>query len=446
MRFLQSTGRFRRLDSWKGTLYLAGTCNISDADLLRSFNSGKFPNNLRGNHALVWIDSGGDWAAAVDHLATIPLFYSNETITDQFLTLCESQADLEEDTVFLRIREMCGELTIGPRTPWLQLKRLEPCCMIQNGYQTKYLDLNDIACDSRDNRRAVQQAVESSFEKNLRDRNTLLLSSGTDSVTLAAIAHRLGVKNRFTYLHVYSHKSPTSEKATVERIAKDMQLQVRYHRSDYSGDIVPEISARHYALWMDNPFPSKRLAVTSEELADTRIYCGELGDQLWGGVMFAPLLRYAAQTDILRLDDVVNIWLNYRCSFGSSHELEQNAKLQRIIAEPGGAEAYDEIRAWFAEFYSTDRSDLLAGFRTWNLLTRGPFELMAAAQDDLDWFVPFADWEVVRECLSTHSSFFMPGGKVKHLQWSIWGEFASRIPWEKQKNGYGIPARDKIKA
>jgi hypothetical protein len=267
-------------------------------------------------------------------------------------------------------------------------------------------------------------------------------------VTLAAIVKKLGLEDRFSFVHAYSGSQPLTERCLVSEIAEEMRLRVTEARVDFSGDVIPSLRARHYSFWVENPFLAKRLAIEGAGLADRRLFTGELGDQLFGGPKNATLLNYALQAKKVSAEEVARIWVNQSASYGRDCGIRPYGKIELAFDEaPEARSAYEELVAEIAAAFSRMPSrDFLNRIMLLNYLVKGPYRTWAYSQDELDWAHPFASWDLFDYAFRLSSEQkISEGGRPKALLLRAWKDHLSEIPWRKPKHGFGIPARSKLR-
>lgn len=434
----------------EGELWFAGRANIEWSALSRALGSGKFPYQIRGNFAFVWKGVNGDFVAAVDHLASTPLFYSEKNISNNFYELKKTlKAPTSNPKPEIEIQLLGGQTYFGEETTIKEIRRIRPCHFLKNGKQECFLNLFLHKGNEDLRQKDFIELVESKVKDLARNQNTLLLSGGTDSTALAGIIKKIGLENHFEFVHIYSEHQALSENHVVESIADRMKLRVNHLKVNFSGGILPEERERQFSFWVDNPFLAKRKAIELAGLQRTRIFTGELGDQLFGGPKNPTLLNYAAQAKSISSKEVAAIWINLSASYGKCGGYIPNLKLQNLMEEDYTARiAYQELLGCLAhDFDCMQTDDLLNKFMLLNYLVKGPYRTWAYSQDELDWVHPFADWEIFDFMFRLKSSVkFGEGGMAKWLLLDSWRSYVSEIPWNIPKHGLGIPSIEKIRA
>lgn len=434
----------------EGELWFAGRANLDWQKLSQILGSGKFPYEIRGNFAFVWRGLNGDFVAAVDHLASIPLFYSEKNISNNFSELKKSlTTQTPNPKPEIEIQLLGGQTYFGEETTLKEIRRVRPCHFLKNGKQECFLNLFLHQGNENLNKKNFIELVEAKVENLASEQNTLLLSGGTDSTALAGIIKKIGLENKFEFVHVYSEHQALSENHVVAALAEKMKLKVRYLKVNFSGGILPEERDRQFSFWVDNPFLAKRKAIDLAGLRDTRIFTGELGDQVFGGPKNPALLSYCAQTKNISSHEIAAIWVNLSASYGKCNGYLPNLKLQNLIEEDFTARiAYQELVGCLAhDFDCMQTEDLLNRFMLMNYMVKGPYRTWAYSQDELDWVHPFADWEIFDYMFRLKSEEkFGESGMAKWLLLDSWRDYVSELPWNIPKHGMGIPSIEKIRA
>lgn len=431
-----------------GTLHCFGAANLGWEKVAEQLALGRMPESIRGSFAFVW-DGAQETIAAVDHVATFPLFYSAEGVSHVFHELLKATPGAEPNpAVEFEIQFLGGQSYGTEETTYKQIRRLQPGHYLRSGKQTAYIDYLSYEGNEALDLPRFTAIVEERMLSLAREENALLLSGGTDSVALAGIVKKLGLQDRFRFVHAYSGNQPLTESHIVARIAKEMQLEVTQSRVDFSGDILPAQSGRQFSFWIENPFPAKRLAIESAGAGRCRIFTGELGDQLFGGPKNPALLSYALQNPRFSAEELAALWINLSASYGRNHGFETFGKIRLLFEEhPGSREAYLALRARIADLFSRLRGkDFLNRLMMMNFLIKGPYRTWAYSQDELDWAHPFASWEIFDFAFRLRAEEKVGlGGASKAILLNAWRPYLSALPWSIPKHGFGIPARSKLR-
>jgi asparagine synthetase B (glutamine-hydrolysing) len=441
--------KFKKFSHPLGELFYLGSSNLSWSQLVEKILKGQGFNEIRGNFAFVWVGER-DWVAAVDHLSSIPLFFSDNCISNLF---CDLMAKLENPqknrSIEFQMGFLGGQSFYSDETTVQGIRRILPGHYVKNGKATPYIDYLSYLGDEPPNPLLFRNLTESIFSDLVATENTLLLSGGTDSTALAAISKKLRVDKSFHYLNIFSSLQLSEEKETVEQVAKDMELEVRFQEILLSGDIDPEISHRQFCFWIENPFPGKRKAIELNGRSQTRIFTGEIGDQLFGGPKNPALLNYAFQTKNISPEAVAKIWVNLSDTYGRESGFATNNRIEAVIESDSVArEAYTQLVGNIADVFEKMKSkDYLHRIMLLNYLVKGPYRMWAYSQDSLDWAHPFADWQLFDYCFRRPSNEKVSSGGIsKSILLEHWRSYLSELPWQKGKSGFGIPAKNKFRA
>ncbi len=429
-----------------------GSANQSWIDIGHSLLSGQLPRDIRGCFAFIWFGPNRT-VAAVDHIQSVPLFYSEISVSNIFSDLLKAQPSRQENHKLKVQIELLGGHSLSSETTDNQIQRILPGHFLisERGKpttQTPFINFYETLEMRPSLVEDLQGAVEDSLRSLAGQDNALLLSAGTDSTTLAGVIRKLGLQGRFKFVHAHSPYQPLSEKRLVEQIAKDMGLDVVYSEVDFSGDIIERDSDRQYSFWIENPFSGKKLAVKNVGLENCRIFTGELGDQLFGGPKNPALLSYALQQPNLDSETIATMWINLSASYGRDCGLSTSLRILDLIDGDSVANsAYEELLNQLVKIFESLNDKSLANrLMRLNYLTKGPYRMWAYSQDTLDWAHPFASWELFQLAfaLSPEQKFGV-NGTPKKLLADLWGSYLTELPWRISKYGFGIPAASKLR-
>jgi asparagine synthetase B (glutamine-hydrolysing) len=442
---------FSALSTPLSTLHHAGAASLPWAEVQASLERGAFPEALRGEFAFVW-EGADDTVAAVDHLATIPLFYTDAIVAPLFHELHASLAEPRADPFSRHMMWLLFGHSLGERTTCAQISRLSAGHYLRRGRQVQFIDLSAIPTDDALGPGPLGEVVESALRRCLDPGrpNVLLLSAGTDSVALAGIIRKHGLEPRFDYVHIYSDRQWLTEAPLARQIAAEMGLPLRMVEVRTTAHALPEDEGRGpgrlSAFWLDDYIASKVLGVRAAGHAGSTIFTGELGDQLFGGRETAVLLNQVLARGRVDVRELCTVWLNLGYSFNTvSGAAPGPGIVDKLAREPGFAEVYAYLLDTLAGiFRGASTRDLLNRILLLNLADRGPFRMYAYSQDPMRWAHPFAAWSVVEQALRTPSRWKLAGGTPKAILRTLWGDWVSPIPWETPKSGMRIPVRHRL--
>jgi hypothetical protein len=306
-------------------------------------------------------------------------------------------------------------------TTVIGVRRILPGHYVKNGKPTPYIDYLSYLGDEPANPAAFRDLAETIFFDLTKDRNTLLISRGTVSKALAGISKKLHLEKKFQYLHAYSPFQFLEEKQAVQQVAREIDISVRFQETALSGDI---------------------------DLEDTRVFTGEIGDQLLGRPKNPALLNYGLPAKSISPDEVAKIWINFSDTFGRESGFTASKRIQALIeSESVAREAYTLLVGNLANVFEYMKSkDYLHRVMLLNYLVKGRYRMWAHSQDSLDWVHPFADWQLFYYCFRRPSSEKVScGGVQKWISLESWRPYLSELPWKRGMSGFGIPAKNKFR-
>lgn len=436
------SNKFREYTFGDTQLFLAGHINMPEKELARQLAKGSFPDSIRGNFAFVFKGNGKTFAA-VDHLCTVPLFYTQNTIGNVFSDVKHTLSCSSDNHQKLIQRQLLGGQTLGLGTTVNEIERICPGHYLHNGQQYEYLNLCDYQ-ETTDQTETIANCCNLAITQLAETQNSLLMSAGTDSTALAAAMQQNHIPCEF--VHVYSENSVLSEAHHAKRISQEMGLNTVFHHQAVSGDILPNDSERQYSFWIENPFSAKKAAII-EGGYSRNVFNGEVGDQLFGGPKNNTLLYYATQAKQINPEYIANIWINQSATYGRSHAFVPDPHVASLVQSSEGNAAKQEIVDYIADVLNnSNMNSLVKKFMLLNLMIKGPYRVWAYSQDsDINWKIPFAEWKVVDAALQlTEHAIYAPDGRDKSVFRKIWVN-TSNIPWELAKHGFGIPAKSKYR-
>jgi asparagine synthetase B (glutamine-hydrolysing) len=430
----------------QGQLFYWGRCNMDWNAVADTLATGQFPQRIRGEFAFIW-QTENETMAAVDHVATYPLFYSAEKISNVF---CNVLSSLKSRQPNLRVEhqiQFLGGHSLGSETTDRAIQRLLPGHFLKEGRLHRYIDLLDYMGDEQLHTGEFSALVESTIEQLIGAKNTLLFSGGTDSTALAGIVKKIGRVADFKFVHVYSALQSQSELNIIAQTSTEMGLQIETARVDMSGDILPEISDRQFSFWIENPFPAKRRAVELLGLQDNHLFTGELGDQLFGGPKNSSLINYALQTPQIDVRVVATLWLNQSATYGRNSSRNLCGKIEDYLNDyPESRPVLEELLQQIGEiFQKIPTPDFLHRLMLMNYVIKGPYRTWAYSQDTLHWVHPFASWRLFDLTFRTSSKAkIYNGGISKSILLDTWRDHLSPLPWSLPKHGLGVPTKSKL--
>lgn len=422
-----NTEKFTHYTSEFGDLYIAGRIDQEISEVFLSLNNGNFPKNLRGNFALIYINPKVT-CFAVDHFATIPLFYTDSHVGTYFKDVYDTLTSPSSNDFIQKVIRLHGGYSLGSATNINEISRVEPCTYVWNNVSTKYIDIFEGGKQEFDKEKSIQ-ILKTAVERCAGDSNAIFLSGGKDSSTL------LGCMLDWGYdvdtVSLYSRHQLYSEKNIVERLDEAYKTNTHFVEVEYSGKVLGGDNSQFFSFWIENPFGAKRLAVDTLGWRNKTFITGEGGPLVFNHKI--PL-TYALQTgtieDYCRLLVIDTMW-NHQVSSSNVEYIDaKNRDVLEYITQ--------EYVKTFSEFDSgVDITNRLVHLQTVDTCCYRNFTY---SQDkDINWVHPYFDWNFVKYVCGLEVTY----KTNKNLYKEAYGDCISLIPWEYPKNGLSIPTRHK---
>ena len=460
-------GRFETLTGQRGRLWHTGWTESGWMKVLESLEQGAFPDNVRGSFAFVYegLDalSRPIMTAAVDHIATVPLFFSASEVSSHFSSFAAQHLGSGPHDPSLFDRDFFWEsqlfwgYTASERTTLKSLSRLPPGHRVElragsNSkpravrYHDIRSDLSDRPLDPRELASHLEAVILRTVER--RTQNALLASGGTDSATLMAAVAKLGLKERVRVVTVGSENETQNESALVRRLSDKLELGVDF----FEPPLLRIVRERKIAaipspmfLWKDYSFEYRKMAarhVGGESLG--AILTGECGDQLFGGPKLSKQIPMLMQRPRWSARDVARQYLHL-----SMREVSpewQGYETSPLVdwykgLDPAFAPVYEEAIERIAEFFDGIKTrDLVNRLLAINLYFKGPYRLFHYSQDALRFAHPFSDWSLVKLALASRSKDKIYNrGRLKEIFYQAYRDHLIDEIWEAPKIGTAIP-------
>lgn len=376
---------FKRYNLHNGTLWLAGWCDHSPGKLNHMFADHDIPNT-RGQFGLVWKGKDDWWFAQCDHLCTYPLWYSENGENVYSLWSQALAVDKQSDETFYAMRDLLyGQMTVGTRTGRQETKRLQPDHCLDRGTQLRYRNIIDCNSDGptmNDWGDILKQAIK----RNCQDGDTLFLSGGRDSTTIANVAVNQGID--LNYIHVTRGKQ-NPDTTSCRQFAERVGISVNY--------IDPwenKLDWNEYDYWHDSSYAPKRRSL--QMLGSNRGVSGELGASESGSKKINTIL----QMPDITIEQLTNIWIttlearNESCASPRIHEDYTHAHVENRFWQ----QAYQEIIEFFQGRYqelkntTDDNHQLLKLAIMMHQQDHESYRLHSYSQDtQMKWSHPFTD-------------------------------------------------------
>jgi len=414
-----------------GDLYIAGHMSLEVSEVSSSLDAGNFPEHLRGNFALIYSSPTVN-CYAVDHFSTIPLFYTDDNVVGTYyIDVRNAIDDLKINDDEQEMIDLHGGYNFGKFTNIQGLFRVEPCTYVWNGVVKRFITLlqRELTEFSATH---CQKLFKAAIDRCTGESNTLFLSGGKDSSTLAGCMKHWNYN--FNTISLHSPNQQYSEKKIVERLDEFYSIDTQYVEVEYSGKILGQLNERFFNFWIENPFGAKRSAVKRVGLENNVQITGEGGPLVFQHNM--PL-AYAIQSPSSTIKDYCKI-------------LAIDTITNHKIASPNDSYIWNDkvhLVEKIANFYLDEYNSFGDADYTNKLLhlqtvSTCAYRNFAYSQDaEITWTHPYFDWDFVYYVCNLPPKYKI----AKSLFKEAFGDFISTIPWEYPKNGLSIPSKNKYR-
>jgi hypothetical protein len=131
--------KFRFLEKNENKFYIHGYTNLDDVAIFESLCYNKFPENIRGQFAFVFL-SNDKWIACVDHFCTTNLFYTNKIISPTFSDCIESISPSINQSTIEQL-QITQSFSVGEGTIYNEISQVQPEHYVINHTQIQYSDI-----------------------------------------------------------------------------------------------------------------------------------------------------------------------------------------------------------------------------------------------------------------------------------------------------------------
>lgn len=406
-------------------LYIKGKINLSADEIIISLENGKFPENLRGNFSLIWLDNLQNYCFAVDHFCSFPLFFTKDKVSQYFYDISISEKNLSENSFFISMRKVLGGMTIGNSTTYREIQRVEPGHYVMNGKTKMFIDLLKVPTYENYDKNELKILLTNQIKND----DTLLLSSGKDSGFLLNLIHK---DKKCNFLNILSPYQMYTERYGVERLQKYYNIDVEYVTCEFTGSILSkEENKRFLDFWVENPFLSKYYAVSNSKFSNPNYITGEIGLGIYS---VNNLLIYALQKSSIKIHDFCK-FLVFDIKTNGKHKSDLDLKfsLESKIA-------LEFAINYFEERFKKSDLDLNSTLIHLSTTEISAFRLFSYSQDKThNWIHPYADWNFISKVIGLPIHLKVNNKFEKYLYVDMLKEDLCFIPWEYPKNGLSIP-------
>lgn len=472
LEFLDPMHKFKVLQGNAGAIYYFGNIDRPWIEVLELLERGIFPEKLRGNFAFAYIpwewpeqQRGPRLMAAVDHIASMPMFHSDRYISFHYSAIAAAVArdagsEIHQpgffDIGFYWESHFFWGFNASERTAITEIRRVPLGCYFERwqatnrGAHHEYLNIFSLMEDRPLDLGEFRETLESVIQRGCGEENALLLSGGTDSSTLLAAISRMGLKKKFTYVTACSKAETFSELPLISEMERLHNIRVeRFWAPTILFQVEPFLldPPSNNFFWREYSFHYRRGATASIYHPGLKsVMTGESGDQVFGGPKPRKIIPMILQKrdwnwrDVARqyihlcMREVFLEWQGYANSPLVDAYLEKSAEAGNI---------YEETCARLETMLERMPSkDLLNRLLALNLYLKGPYGLFHYSQEPYPYYHPYSSWEIVRLGLATRSQDKMGnGGRLKDHYFRAYQEGLVERAWRAPKIGTAIPFR-----
>ncbi|GAB4019980.1 MAG: hypothetical protein Fur0010_22370 [Bdellovibrio sp.] len=441
---LKASPFFQSIQQNGASLFFRGQChNKSWEGILSSLNRGYFPDEIRGEFAFVWI-KGNDWIAAVDHVNQYPLFYSNDFVSPVFSEIIKTHSKLTSNPVAKWELKLLFGFTYGEDTLYKEIKTLPAGHFVKNGIVKRYVDYFHYSGKENFDYKEFKNILDNEILRYATDKNVLLTSGGTDSITLATAIKDLNLQSKFKFLFLHSPYGLFDERELALDCYKKLGLELIVYElpfQDFS-KADPAVIERTHSFWKDRSWLSKSQAIRNLGFEDHTIFTGEVGDQLFGGSKIESQMLTHLQLPQLSATDFARQYINMCLT---DHKLNGHGKSAQFLAfheNQETADIWNQLETKLAEILElNETSDVGNKFILLHYLTKAPSRIWASSQDTLKVIHPLASWNVFDFSMKIPSYMKIGNGGIK--KYLFMKAYENSIPvrpfLEPKYNGVMIP-------
>ena len=419
--------------------------NLNNIDCLINFLT-----HVSHQFAVVITKNDSLYFACVDHLASIPLYYNQNCITDSWHVIDIQNDIFETDWQTLVEIFLLGGQNINTNTQYKNVSRILPGRYLTNTEQKVYKTLMSfprLECN-------LKETIINKFCAAESDNNVLMFSGGTDSVFLLHLALKYGKKN-WRIIHMFSDQEINNEFQIAKRVESYYGCTIEAYNLDNYENLpintknkITEQGSRttFEKYWHhEEMFPKLILLNMANVSSNEKIWTGEIGDQLFGGPKLSSLLATLVQQR--NIESIVNLWIDLSCSYNASyitdlskHDFYQN-KFQDVVKGPVWKTAYKKLSNEITDiFKQSDVNDLMLKFIHMNYIIKGPFRVWPYSQlPEYSFYHIFADYDIARIVFNSTADKITPNGILKGCLLNFFKEELPDYVWKLPKAGPTMP-------
>lgn len=426
--------------------------------------SGKFPDQLRGNFAF-YFKNADRVVLAVDHLPTTNIFWTDDWACHIFADLIP-KTNKELNWLIIHQMRLCWGGSVGDQTTYKNIKRLEPGKYLEKRLDTgritvqSYINIYEHEPNSSITVEELSYITETIVEENTRDKFNLLWSSGTDSNTLYGFVRKLKRTEQCNLISLYSSENIfTDERPQCEYLEGVYGVKATYFdvgkfigvsddvKQRLANPDTPEVYSRNFKRswrsfwWEPNNF-QKYTCLLDHGLVGYNTLTGEMGDQSFGSRYSKVFLNYLSQVDNPSIENLASLFLItdiFRFKRVQSQMPEAFAK--HLDAEPDRRIAYEMAHEWLQETWSKIHcGDVINSVELLNCLYKGSHRCYNYDQlEDCNFSHPFSDYRLFWRIYRIPGDWKIQKGRTRRLSLALIKDHVDPGPWTWSKSGVAVP-------
>jgi len=383
LKFLNSNPN-RKFRSYANKLWLYGYCNYTIKDLYNLLNARTPPKDIRGQFAYVYIDNNY-WVACVDHFASTPLYYSNNTISENLKDLIDNTEILTDCKIFNQQKDILKLYTVGPFTRYNEIQMIMQEHMCMNGKQTRYMNFlneeSNIEPDYKNDYNIIENLCGNITNP------VVSFSAGKDSAFIAMALKHFNKNPKLVKVHSDNVRNNIDIEATndYEKIGWDIEKFDVSGTRQYKDDTF-QFEQMH---WNAGQFSVKRHAV--KDKGDIAL-SGEVGGST--ASKEKHFMMYCINSEIINIDDIIHFWIN------SCKVHFKDFTLKTMIYNGPKNDGYEYIMNFYRDRWNKLNKNPIEKIRVLFHIESASQRLWPESQDYMNkWFNIFADYDLQKSWL-----------------------------------------------
>jgi asparagine synthetase B (glutamine-hydrolysing) len=466
MEFLNSDPSFQKYVSAnsQSEFYYKGVFDTSIDSIILTLDSGRFPNNLKGNFGFFY-KSTFRVVMAVDHLPTHNLFYTDNKASHIFRSL-QTQQDVA-NKVMIQQRNFFWGGTVGTDTTVNGIKRLEAGTYLVKNLQTneisisEYINLYEHETDNTISISDLADITEQIIEEQTRDPFNLLWSSGTDSNCVYGFIRKLKREEHCQLISLYSEDSITDERPNIRYLEEQYNCETIYKDLGKYIGITDEVKSRvadpstayeykenfyrtWHSCWFETNIFQKYSALYDLKLNNKKTFTGEAGDQLFGSRFGKIILNLITQMPSASSKDIAELFVSADIFRFSLAFITRNKNWQNSLDwDPVRSAAYQHNVDWTENTWARiSCSDTINKIELLQYMYKASHRCYNYGQlMGCDFVHPFGDYRLFHTIFKTPGRWKIINGKTRRLSLSMIENYVDPGPWNWAKSGIQLPTQ-----